>query len=124
FPDVMRQQIDQQLGDAIDELHRLWERTDVAGDRRMPSGQVFEAGDVVWIGQKANVEDQIAVGRYTMTVAEAGHVDHDFRFVPLAAELLADELPQFMHRELGGVDDQVRHRANGRELLALRANAP
>src|SRR5439155_15890947 len=27
LPDVMRQQIDQQLGDAVDELHRLWERT-------------------------------------------------------------------------------------------------
>ena len=42
---------------------------------------------------------------------------------PSPAEALPDEIPQLVNRELGGVDDQVRHGADGRELRALGPDA-
>ena len=123
FADVVRQQIDQQLRDAVDEFDGLRKRPDVARHAGVAAGQLLELRNVVRVGQKADVEDQVAIGGHAVTVAEAGHVDHDLRFFALAHELLADEIAQLVNRELRGIDGQVRQLADGREHLALLADA-
>ena len=96
----MRQQIDQQLGDAVDEFDGLRKGPDVTGHAGVAAGEFLELGNVIWVGQEADIEYQVAVGRHAVTVAEAGHVDHDLRFLALANELLANKIAQLMHREL------------------------
>ena len=52
FLDVMRQQKEKHLGDAVEELLRLREVADICGDFGMPAGEFAEFGDEVGVGQK------------------------------------------------------------------------
>src|SRR6266403_2953762 len=88
FPNIVRQKIDQQVGNPLDELSCLRERADITRDLRIAAGQLLESRDVVGIGKEPDVEHQVAIGGYTVPVAKAGDVDHDLRFLALAAELL------------------------------------
>src|SRR5437764_4627365 len=76
FGDIVRQEVDQQIGNTGNELAGLWKRPDIPRHSGVLAGEVLEAGDVVRVGQKSYVEDQIAVGRHTIAEPEAGHVDH------------------------------------------------
>src|SRR5713226_661345 len=122
--DIVRQQIDQQRRDAVDEFDSLRKGPDISSHAGVAAGEFLELGNVIGVRQEADVEYQVAVGRHAMTVAKAGHVDHDLRFLALANELLADEIAQLMHRELRGIDVQLRQLADGREHRALLADAP
>ena len=68
--DVMGQQVNQQFGDALDELLRLRERPNVFGNARVTSGKWAEFGHEVWIGQEADVEDEVGVFGNSVTEAE------------------------------------------------------
>ena len=68
---VVRQQINQKLGDVIDEFYGLWKAPDVSRYRRVSAGQVFEPGYVVRVRQEADVKNQVAVGGQPVAVAEA-----------------------------------------------------
>ncbi len=120
--DVVRNQVDQQLRNSIDEFDGLREGPDIARDAGIAAGQVFELGNVIGIRQEADVEDQVAVGRHAMPVAEAGDVDADVGLLGAAAELVFDDIPQLVDIELRGIDDVVGHGADGRQPLALGAN--
>src|SRR5258708_31402134 len=72
FTDVMGNEVDQQLGDPLQELNGLRKRLNVLGDLRVASGEMAELRDVVRVRQKAHIEDQIAIGRDSMAVSEAG----------------------------------------------------
>src|ERR1700722_19445535 len=54
--DVMRQQIDQQVRDARDELRRLWKRPDVARHARILAGEMFERRNVIRVWKDPNLE--------------------------------------------------------------------
>ena len=71
FVDVVGQQVNQQFGDALYEFFGLGKRANVFGHPRMPSGERAELGHKMWIGQEADVEDQICVLGDTVAKAEA-----------------------------------------------------
>src|SRR5689334_25067067 len=92
--DVVRQQVDKQIRNAVDELTRLRERPDVSRHSRMPPCQLLEFRNVVGIRQETDVEDQIAIRRQSVPVPEAGEVNENFGSVALPPKLLADEIAQ------------------------------
>src|SRR6266498_2748882 len=94
FRDVVRQQINQQVGDALDELDSLRKRADVAGYGGMAPGVALELWNIVGIRKKADIEDQVAIRRHTVPVAETGHVDHDLGLLAFAAEALRNKFAQ------------------------------
>ena|SRR5437879_5589468 len=71
FLDVVRQQIYEQVRDALDEFLGLGKRADVPGDLRIPPGERPEGGNKMWIGQEADIEEQVSVVGYSMFKAEA-----------------------------------------------------
>src|SRR5581483_5297832 len=119
LPDVVRQQIDQQLRDPLDEFAGLGEGADISRDARMASCKFLESRNVVGVRKKANVENQIAIRGEAVPVAEAGDVNEDLRFLALALELLLDETAQVVHVEFRSVNDQIGEGADGREHFAL-----
>src|SRR5581483_2599044 len=90
----------------------------------MPPCQMLKTGNVIRVRQESHVEDQIAIRVHAVPIAEAGNVHHDLRLLALPAKLLADELAQLVDRELRGVDDQIGHRADRRQLPALGQDTP
>src|SRR5579884_2353923 len=68
---VVRNQVNQQIGNAADKLASLRKRADIASHLGIAPCQVFEGGNVIRVGQKTDVENQIAVRRHSMAVAEA-----------------------------------------------------
>src|SRR5439155_702827 len=90
FTDVVRQQIDQKVGDALDELDGLRERSDIARDFGIAAGKLLERWNVIGIGEEPDIENQVAIGRHAMAVAEAGDIHHDLGFFALAAEFFHD----------------------------------
>src|SRR4051812_46769047 len=61
FADVMRQQIDKQVGDTLDELARLREGHHVFRDLGMRAVVRAQLRDEVRIRQKAHIEDKISI---------------------------------------------------------------
>src|SRR6478736_587164 len=57
FVNIMRQQVDQQVGDAGNKFLRLRERANVFGDAGMAPSQRAKLGYEVRVGEKADIED-------------------------------------------------------------------
>src|SRR5437773_4748080 len=89
----------------------------------MPAGEFLETGNVIGVGKKADIEDQIAIGGNAVSIAEAGQVDHDLGFFFGAAKLFLDEIPELVDRELGSVDGEIGQAPDGRKQLPLQTNA-
>src|ERR1700674_88653 len=70
FVNIVRQQIDQQIGNAPDEFLRLRNRPDVFGYARIAAGERPELRHEVRVGQKAYIEDQVGLFRHTVAKAE------------------------------------------------------
>src|SRR5665213_1509219 len=121
--DVMGQQVSQQFRDAGDEFGGLRKGTDVTRDSRILARQLFEFGDVVRVGQKTNVKNQVAVGWHSVAESEARNVNENTGFVAVAGEFLFDEVAEFMDIEPGSLDDKVGKRAHGGEQGALLLDA-
>src|SRR5689334_2289665 len=75
FVDVMREEIDQQVGYAMNEFRRLRKRTNVFCDLGVASGEWPELGDEVRVGQKTNVEHQVSVIGHAVLESEAHERD-------------------------------------------------
>src|SRR6478672_12302480 len=60
FTHVMRQQVNQQRGDAVNKLLSLWERANILRYLGMASGIWPECGDEVRIRQKAHIKQQVS----------------------------------------------------------------
>ena len=75
FLDVVRQQINQKIGDALDEFARLRKRTNVFGHTRIASGEGAKFRHEMRIRQKTHVEEQVRIFGNALTEAEAdaGH---------------------------------------------------
>jgi len=54
--------------------------SDVTCHAGVAASEFLKLGNVIGVGQEADIEYQVAVGRHAVTVAEAGHVGHDLRF--------------------------------------------
>ena len=120
FMNVMRQQVDEQLGNTRDELARLRERADVPGDSGIASRQRPKFRNKVRVGQEADVEDQVGVFRNTLTKSEAHAGNENAFFRGLFLKTLGDVSAKLVHIELRGVDDEVGNRPNGAQVAAFR----
>src|ERR1700733_12816126 len=109
FANIVRDQVNQQIGNAVDKLLRLWKRANIASHARVPSRELLELGNIIRIRQESDLEHQIVKGRHSMPVAKAVDVDPNARFVASAAELLPDNFAQLVHIELRSIDDVVRY---------------
>ena len=120
FVNVMRQQVDEQIGDARDEFARLRERTNVFGQARIAPGQRPELGNEMRIGQKAHIEDQVGVLGNALPESEthAGHQNAFFR--GLLLKTLGDVSAKFVNIELGSIDDEIGDRPNRAQVAAFR----
>src|ERR1051326_4102730 len=81
FSDVVRQQVNQQRGNAVDELACLRKRSYVPRHLGMLAGVLLELRNVIRIGQEPHVEHEVAVYGHAVTVAEARHVDADLSLI-------------------------------------------
>src|SRR6185312_9208297 len=120
FSDVMRHEINQQLGDAIYELLRLRELTNVGCNLGMLPCQRTEFGNKVRIRQKTNVKHQIGIAGHAILESEAHTRDKNavsagFPILKLFENVRA----QLVDVELGGVDNHVSQVADEIELFAL-----
>src|SRR5215472_9058514 len=109
---IVRQKIDQKLRDALNKFHRLGEGPNVLCHSRVASGERSKFRYKVWVGQEANVKDQVRVLRDAMFKAKA-----DARYQDVLAGLfllkgLDDVGPQLMHIEFRGVDHHVGYSAD------------
>ncbi len=85
----MRQQKGQQVRDFIQELPRLRKGPYVFRDTAVFASQFTELRNEMWIGQEANVKDQVGLGGHAILEAEAHQSD---RKVLFAGVLGAPEL--------------------------------
>src|SRR3954469_11308274 len=112
FANVMRQQVDEQIGYALDELARLRERHHVFCDLGVRAVERTQLGNEVRVGQKAHVEDEIGVIRDSLLVAEAHSGDEDALAGSGLLKALDDVGAQLVHREFRGIDNDVCLRAD------------
>ena len=120
FVNVVRQQVDEQVGDARDELASLREGANVLGDVRVASCKRTELGDEVRVGQKSDVEDEVGVLGHALTKSEAHAGDQDAFFRGLFLESLGDVGAKLVNIELGSVDDEIGDGADRCEVAAFR----
>ena len=113
FVDVMRQQIDEKIGNARDELSGLGKGTDIFGDLRIAARQRTKLGNEVRIGEKANIENEIGVFRNSLAKPEADGGYKNAFFRRLFVKTLVDVRTQLVHIELRRVDDEVGITADG-----------
>lgn len=125
FPlvDVVGNEIDQKFLNAIQKLDGLREAAHVAGDLGVEPSEVAVFRDVVRIGQKADIEDQVAGFGHAVAEAETGDGNAEGRLVLMIAEAGLDVIPEFMDVELGGIDDGVGEFANALQVDALGIDA-
>ncbi len=119
FMNVMRKQVDQQIGNARNELPGLRKRADIFRDAWIAPGQRAEFWNEVRVGQEAHVEDQVSVLRNSLTESEthARHQDALFRRFFLKA--LGDMRSQLVNIELGSVDHEIGSLANRAQMAAF-----
>src|SRR5882724_13194194 len=80
---------------------------------------MLEGRNVVGVRKKTNIKNQVAIGRYSMTISEARDLDQNLRFPGLAAEGGMNGFAQLMDVELAGVDHRIGKAAYGLKPFAL-----
>src|SRR5579864_2544715 len=70
FVDVVRQQINEKIGNARDEFPGLRERANVLGEAGIGPRKRPEFGHKVWVRQEAHVKNQVGVLGDTLTESE------------------------------------------------------
>jgi rubrerythrin len=119
FVDVVGQQVNQQFGDTLYEFFGLRKGANVFGHARMPSGERTELGHKMWIGQEADVEDQICVLGDTVAKAEA-YARHQNTFLcGFLPETLSDVCAEFVNIKFGSVDHEVGQGADVAQMTAF-----
>src|SRR5215472_15243018 len=85
---IVRQQIDQDIGDARDELPRLGKRADVLRDFRMLAGVRPKLRHEMGIRQKTDVEDKVGFLGHAVFVPKADARNQDVLVGALALKAL------------------------------------
>src|SRR6266853_4290367 len=110
FPlaNVVRKQIDQQLRDTIDELFRLWKRSNVFSDSRITSRQRAKLGHKMRIGKKAHIKHQVCVVRHSVFVSKTHAGDENRLLRPrLLLKAVRQVRAQIENIKSGRINDQV-----------------
>jgi len=117
---VVRQQIDQEFGDAADEFLGLRKRADVFGDARVASGEGPKFGNEMGIRQEADVEHQIGIFRHAVLEPEA-HARNQHLLLRAGGvlELVGEVSAQFVDVELRGIDDKISEPTDSAQMAAL-----
>src|ERR1700678_3373234 len=119
---VMRQQVDQQFRDAVDELLSLRERAYIFRDPRIPSCERAKLRNEVRIGEKTHIEYQVSIVGQSVLVSKT-HTGYEDCL--LAAGVLLKAVrqmrPQFMHIKFGSVDYQIGDCPNRPQMPPLRS---
>src|SRR5262250_429598 len=90
FVNVVRKKIDQQIGDPLNEFGCLGKRPYVLSHFRVASGQRAKLRNKVWIGQEANVEDQVGIVGHALLESKTHAGNQDVSAVFLFLEKLDD----------------------------------
>ena len=110
---VVRQQIDEKIGDARDEFARLGKGPDVFGHARIAPRERAEFGNEMRVGQEANIENKIGIFGNALAKSEADARDQNAFFCRLFVKALVDVRAQLVHVELRSVDDEIGEAADG-----------
>src|SRR5437868_2214397 len=119
FADIMRKQVDKQIGDAVDEFLGLREGADVFGHARISARERAELGHEMRIGEKAHIEDQVGIFGNSVLEAEADAGDQDVFVTGFFLEAFGKVRAQFVHVEFRGIDHPVGDGADGLKPAAL-----
>src|SRR3954447_3577449 len=103
----------------VEELARDRLAQHVVADGLGQSGIRAQVGDVVRVLHEPDVEDEVGLERHPELVAEADDLDRELVRSRGRRNLGEQPLPELAQREVGGVDDDVRLRADGLEHRAL-----
>src|SRR5208282_6489836 len=122
FPDVMRDQIREQVLDPAKEFAGLWKGTDVASDATVLAAERAEAQDEVRVRQKPHVENKVRIGGNSVAEPEAYHRNKQ-RPAARVLKAIDDELAQFVNVEFRRVDNDVREAPDRGHPAAFSANA-
>src|SRR5436305_6563796 len=80
FPDVVGNQVDQQLRDAVNEFLGLQKRADVFSYAGMASCKRAEFRNKMGIGQETYIKEQVGFGGHSRFIAKAHTGNHDVFF--------------------------------------------
>ena len=119
FVDVVRQKVNQQVGDALDKFVRLRERKNVFCDLRIAPGQRPEFRDEMRVRQEADIKNQVSVIGNTVPEHEADARNQNISALFFFLKQLVNVRAQLMNVELRSVDHQVSNGANGTQAAAL-----
>src|SRR5690349_23265271 len=120
FMNIVRQEVDKQVGDALDELAALGKRSDITRNPRIAASQRSKLRHEVWVRKKAYVKNQVRILRHPVAEPEADTGDHQVFTGLLLLEPLRDVGTQFMHVELRSVDHQIGQRPDRSKVFAFR----
>ena len=95
FFDVVRQQINQKIGDTLDKLARLRKRANVFSHARISSGERAEFGHEMRIGEKAHVEEQIGIDGDPVLIAERDDREDDVGAPRVVDETISELAAKF-----------------------------
>jgi len=120
--DVVRQQINEQFGNALDELFALRERANVFRHPRLTPGQASKLGHEMRVGQEAHVKHQVGVVGNSVfeSKADAGNQNRLPAFGSLF-EAVGQVRTQLVNVEPGGINHQVGQGTNCVQVPTLRA---
>src|SRR5271154_2548587 len=77
FPDIMRQQVDQQFRNTFDELYGLRERADIIRHLLIQTRERLKRWHKMRVRQKTHIEEQVTVLRNSLLVPKAHTVHRD-----------------------------------------------
>ena len=113
FVNVMRQKVDEQIRDALDELGGLRKRADVFCDPGMAARERAKFRHEMRVGQKTNIEDQVGIIGNAVLESEADAGNQNVFALLFFLKELIDVSPQLVHIELLGVNHQVSDGTDG-----------
>ncbi len=91
FGGVVRDQVEQQVRHSADELVGLRKGADVVDHRLIVAGHLGAVGQIVWVRQEANVEDEIGVDGDAVFESEAFDGNGEGRFGLDFPEAIGDQ---------------------------------
>ena len=77
FLHVIGKKVEKQVHQMLHELPGGWERIHIALHNRVSPRFALQPRDIVWVGEKTRVENQVRVGRYAETKSKRNHGNQD-----------------------------------------------
>jgi hypothetical protein len=123
FPDVVRQQVENQVHQPDLEFLRLGILIHKALNDAVAPVLVLQAGHVIGVGKKAHIKNQIGVRGNAMTVSEGDHGNQKRPASFEAAEPDLNKFAQLVDVHARGINHCVRDLPHGLQEHALQTNS-